>query len=136
MLKQIIKNFIHDRTGATAVEFAFVSMGFLMFVFGIFEVGRIYWSWNTLQYAVENSTRYALTHENALEEELQDYVRSEMRGLRTNAGNPEINVSWEEVSGVNFIKITAVYDFDVITPLLPERLNSLDLTSTSRLPVP
>jgi Flp pilus assembly protein TadG len=136
MLKKNIKNFIEDRSGSTAVEFALVAIGFLTFVFGIFEAGRIYWSWNTLQYAVENTTRYALTHEDAEEEELQDYVRSQMPGMSTDAGNPDIAVSWEEASGVNFIKITAVYDFDVITSFLPEKWNTLDLSATSRLPVP
>lgn len=136
MLQKIIKNFIHDRTGSTAVEFALVGLGFLTFVFGIFEVGRIYWSWNTLQYAVENTTRYALTHEDAEEEELQEYVRSEMRGLDTDASNPDIAVNWEEASGVNFIKINATYNFNVISPFLPERFNSVNLAATSRLPVP
>ncbi len=136
MIKRIIRNFSKDCTGSTAVEFALVGIGFLIFVFGIFEVGRIYWSWNTLQYAVENATRYALTHEDISEEDIQTYVRDGMGGLNADESNPDITVTWEDVSGINFIKITAIYDFDVISPLLPDSFDSLDLTATSRLPVP
>jgi Flp pilus assembly protein TadG len=47
------------RLGATAVEFAFVLPAFVLVVFGIEEVGRLFWTQGALQYAVEQAARCA-----------------------------------------------------------------------------
>jgi len=130
------KNFIKDRSGSTAVEFAIVGMGFIFFVFMIFELGFMYWTWNTLQFAVENATRYVLTNEDLTDEEIKAYVRDNMPGFNTDDDNPFIVVERETSSGVNFIQVSATYDYEMFSTVLPQDFNGLDFTATSRLAIP
>ena len=50
------------RRGAVAVEAAFVISIFLLFVFGIFEYGRVVMLYNLLVNATREGGRYALVH--------------------------------------------------------------------------
>ena len=47
--------------GATSVEFAIVFPAFFLLLFGIFEFAHLVWAVNTLQYAVAQGARYAMT---------------------------------------------------------------------------
>lgn len=134
---RLLKRFLSEDKASTAVEFGMVAMGFIAMVFFILEVARVYWSWNTLQYAVENATRYALTEEDVTEEQLQDYVRTNMPGFGSSEDNPTVEVSWETLSNVTFIQVNAEYEFDTIVgAFIPSDLTDLTLRATSRLPVP
>jgi Flp pilus assembly protein TadG len=44
-----LKPFIRDRSGASAVEFALLSLPLLLVLFGTVEFGRIYWTQHVLQ---------------------------------------------------------------------------------------
>ena len=135
--KQIFfRKFIGDTSGTTAVEFSFVVFAFLAIVFMIFEMGRIYWTWNGLQYAVENTTRYAMVNPEATESDLQEYVRNNMPGLATDVDNPDVTVTWEVVSGVNFVKIDADYEFNAFSPLIPTSMDQMILNASSRMAIP
>ena len=48
--------------GAAAVETAMVMIRMLMFVFGIFEYGRLLMDWNLLNNAAREGCRYALAN--------------------------------------------------------------------------
>lgn len=50
------------RKGATMVEFSLVFLLLLMMVAGVFEVGRIVWTYNTLNHAAKQASRYAMVH--------------------------------------------------------------------------
>lgn len=133
---RLLKKFLNEDRASTAVEFAMVAMGFIAMVFFILEVARVYWAWNALQYAVEKATRYALTEEDVTEEQIQEYVRTNMPGLGSSEDNPEIDVTWETVSNVSFIQVNAEYEFDTIGAFIPSGFGDLTLSATSRLPVP
>jgi len=47
--------------GQTLVEFAFVSLAFLLFIFGIMEGGRLFESWITVQHASREAARWGVT---------------------------------------------------------------------------
>lgn len=55
--------FRRDRSGATAIEFAAVSMPFFMFAFGMFGVGWFYLVSTSLDHAVETASREIRTGE-------------------------------------------------------------------------
>lgn len=48
--------------GQALVEFALVSLTFFMLVFGMIDVGRAVWHYNTLAQATREGTRYAIVH--------------------------------------------------------------------------
>jgi Flp pilus assembly protein TadG len=46
-----------DRAGSTAVEFALILPAMALFILGLFEFGRLFWTQNMLQFAVEEAAR-------------------------------------------------------------------------------
>jgi Flp pilus assembly protein TadG len=55
-----MRAFGRGNSGATAVEFALVAPLLFLLLFALFEFGRTWWTKNSLQYAVERATRYAV----------------------------------------------------------------------------
>ncbi|HKS89219.1 MAG TPA: TadE/TadG family type IV pilus assembly protein [Stellaceae bacterium] len=47
----------HDSGGAEAIEFALVSIPLVIFLFGVIEFARLYWTQSELQYAAEAAAR-------------------------------------------------------------------------------
>ena len=50
-------NFFRNTHGAAAIEAALVLPFYLLFIFGIFELGWIFWSYNSMQYAAADAAR-------------------------------------------------------------------------------
>ncbi len=55
-----LRTFLADPSAATAAEFALVLPVALLFLLGIIDVGRYFWSINRLEKAVQVGTRYAV----------------------------------------------------------------------------
>jgi|SRR6516162_9449014 Flp pilus assembly protein TadG len=53
------------RRGAAAVETALIMIPLVMFVFGVFEYGRLLMDWNVLNNAAREGCRYALVNNTA-----------------------------------------------------------------------
>lgn len=56
-MRQGIARFWHDQAGATALEFALISIPLLMFTFGITELGRAVFMQQSLSHAVDTAAR-------------------------------------------------------------------------------
>jgi len=130
-----IPNYLKDQSGATAVEFALVAILFLTFVFGIIEAGRMFWTWNTLQYSVEQAARYALVNPDALSTEIEQVIISNMQGIQVNPNNMTATITTTTLSNINFIEINAEYSFTALTTILPDAFNTVVLTADTRLPI-
>jgi hypothetical protein len=59
-----------------------------------------------------------------------------MPGFELDASNPTVDVIWETLSNIDFIQVNASYEFNAISPFIPDNMASFTLTATSRLPVP
>lgn len=51
--------FRHDRRGASALEFALIAPAFFMFVFGVIEMGLLFWTQIGMQHGAEMAARCA-----------------------------------------------------------------------------
>src|SRR5580704_3239666 len=58
-------NAIRSRSGQSMVEFALVAPLFFLLVFGITDFSRLFFTEETLQYAVREAGRYAVTGQHA-----------------------------------------------------------------------
>ena len=47
--------------GQVLVEFALVSVAFFLFLFGVFDMARLFQSWITVQHAAREAARYGIT---------------------------------------------------------------------------
>lgn len=136
-MRKAMKNFfryLKDREGTVAVEFAMVGVLFLTFLFGIIEVGRVFWTWNTLQYAVETTARYAIVHKSATNGDLVTYAANSMSGIKVDASKLSVTTVPTTVSGISFIEVTGTYAYKSIVPFLPAAINSVNLTAKARVP--
>ena len=75
------------RPGAAAVETALVMVPLLMFVFGVFEYGRLLMVWNVLNNAAREGCRYALANNTVrpISTDVTTQVTNRMAGLNTSA---------------------------------------------------
>jgi Flp pilus assembly protein TadG len=80
---------IHNarRPGAAAVETALVMIPLLMFIFGVFEFGRMLMVWNVLNNAARVGCRFALANNTdaTLATDVTTQVTNQMSGLNTTA---------------------------------------------------
>ena len=71
------------RSGAMAVEAAFVLPVFLVFCLGTVEFGRLYWIRNSLQYSAEQTGRYAIAHEDSSASDLESVMAGDFGSVAT-----------------------------------------------------
>lgn len=122
-----------DDKGAVAVEFAMVASVFLASLLGIVEVGRAYWTYNTLQYAVEATARYYLTHTGATNSELAAYAAGQM-GANISVSPLSVTVTKSTVSGIHEVEVDAAYTYGTLVPTMTSAWSSVVLHAKTQLP--
>ena len=122
-----------SQRGATAVEFALVAPIFLIMVIGVFELGRAMWIRASMQYAVEETTRYAIVNTSATTSALATYAASAYSSSGINISGATFSATQATTSGITYVTITGSYDFSVIVPLVP--IPDITLSAKSRIPV-
>lgn len=121
--------------GATAVEFAFVSVGFMIFVVGIYAAGLYFLTWNRLQYGTEVAARYAAVHDNTPVADLEAMIIDSMSIVSADPANLAISIADSTVNSRNFRTFTTTYQLSWNLPFLPAVMNSLTLQATVLTPV-
>ncbi|HEY9163605.1 MAG TPA: TadE/TadG family type IV pilus assembly protein [Magnetovibrio sp.] len=134
--RRYLKEFVQGRRGergATAVEFALVAPVFLLFVLGIIDLGRLFYVKNIMQYAVEQTARYAMVHPTASQVSLETYAENQAESLFSGITFIADAPGTDVVGGVNYRSITATYTFSYMMPLIT--VGDVPLSSSSRTPV-
>lgn len=129
-----LRNYFLRDDGATAVEFAMISLLFVSFLFGIIELSRIFWTLNTLQYAIEDTARYAFVNQGATNADLVDHAAASMAGIQVDTAMLTVTTSTTMISGIQFIEVQGSYVFTMLVPTLTDVLGPLNLTAQARLP--
>ena len=124
-----------DDRGSVAVEFAMISMMFIATLLAVIEVGRAFWTYNTLQYAVESCARYYLTHTTATDSQLSDYVAGEM-GIGISTTPLVVTVTKSTVSGIKQIEVDGAYTYSTIVPTMTSSWSSIVMHAKTVLPTP
>lgn len=91
----VSKSCRNRRRGATAVETALVVLPLLMFLFGIFEYGRLLMDWNLLNNAAREGCRYALANNTnpSVNANVNGIVLNYMAGRNASFSNFTVTVS-------------------------------------------
>lgn len=91
------------RRGATAVETALVLIPLMMFLFGMFEYGRLLMDWNLLNNAAWEGCRFALAdnQDPTISTDVQTVVMNYLAGRSSNFTGLTISVSGVCMSGAN-----------------------------------
>src|SRR3990167_399961 len=64
-LKKHIRAYIRQNRAATVIEFAIVLPFYLLLIFGIMELGYVFWGYTSLGYGASFGARYAFSHPTA-----------------------------------------------------------------------
>ena len=81
--------FLRNRRGSTAVEFAFVAPVLFTLTIGTIDVGRMVWSASMLHHVAREATRFASirgseSNNPATASDVQDFVNSQLIGVPAN----------------------------------------------------
>jgi Flp pilus assembly protein TadG len=117
----------HHRGGNVAIEFGVVLPVLLMFVLGIIDLGRFFWTYTTLTRATEAAARCGAVNNTALCSNISNYAQSEAWGLA--------NVSPSTFTAANAacgVQVSASYTFAFLIPWMGTA--SITLTPASCFP--
>jgi Flp pilus assembly protein TadG len=114
--------------GVAVVEFALIAPVLFMILLGTLELGRLFWIRNSLQFAVEEAGRYAMVDATATYTSIHDEAKNRLPSLEV-----DIVVVPDTAGGISFITVTATYQFEFLSGLLP--VGTLVLSGKSRVPV-
>lgn len=117
--RKAITPFTANRRAAAAVEFAFVAPVFLVFILASVEVGRAIWIKSTMQFAVEQTARYAIVNTSAPTSALETYAATEIADAGFDDAGVTFTATTDTTGGVNFVTISASYDFTTVAGLIP-----------------
>ena len=113
----ILMRFIRARRGAVALEFALGLPIFLAMIYGLFEFGRIFWTQNTMEFAIEEAARFTMVNPNATNAQIIDIVEDKAVGL--DVARIGVDIVFEQTGGDrSFVNITGTYSYAPVIPLV------------------
>jgi len=122
------RRILTDTRGALAVEFAIAAPIFLIFVMGLVDFGRLYWIKSTMQFAVEQTARFAMVNPATTTTALEAYAATQ-----STFDDITFNATTSALGGINFRTITASYTFSFLIPIVPT--GDIALAAKSSTPV-
>lgn len=122
------RNHFKNDSGAAAVEFAIVLPVFIMLVMGIIDFGRVFWIKSSMQFVVEQATRYAMVNPSITEADLETYAYEQEADVSASGAVFEATI--DAAGAINYMTVTGTYTFNFITPLVGTTL-TLDAKSVT-----
>lgn len=123
-------------SGATAIEFAMLALPFLMLLFGVMEGGRIAWTMNSVQYAIEETSRYASLNAGLSNAEYEDYAQSRLNELSIASTDLNMTSDTATSGGIDFIVLNANYEITTLLDvILPGDFGNFTFETSVRKPV-
>ena len=133
--------------GQALVEFSLVSIVFFLLVFGMVDVGRAVWNYNTLAHATREGARYAIVHggdsldpsgpgsDYYTEPDTDSMVTQQVETFGGGLSPSRLTVQAEWPDGSNIagshVKVTSQYEFEPIFDFLG--IASFTMTSSSTM---
>jgi Flp pilus assembly protein TadG len=108
-----------DRRGATAVEFAVLLPVFLPLIFGVIQLGEMFWTQTAMQHAVEMAARCAAINATTCgsASQTQTYATTQAYGLTLPSG------TFTASSAACGNQVAASYTFPFVTAWFPATIN-------------
>jgi Flp pilus assembly protein TadG len=125
------RRFLRDVLGAELVEFALMSAGFFVIVFGTVEFGRMIWQDNVIASAAKDGARWAAVRgassdSPATVDSVRNYVQNRAPGLTVT-----VNTFWDpgDKSAGSIVTVRVEGSFQTVVPILPQGLITLRSTA-------
>lgn len=126
-----LRRLAEDRSGVSAVEFAFLAPVLLGLMFGVIELGRIAYTQGVVSFAAEEATRYAVVNYNISEEEVRDLTEDCLLGVDRDRINAIVVTGpIDPVDNTRTISVDVSYSFEFLLPFLPQ--DTIAISGNSR----
>ena len=119
----VLMAFIRAHRGAVAIEFALGLPIFLAMVYGVFEFGRVFWTQNTMEFAIQEAARFTMVNPKASNTQIVAIVEDKAAGL--DVSRITVKVVFEadttgsgSVGANGFVNITGIYSYAPVIPLV------------------
>ena len=125
------------RRGAIAVEFALVFPVFVVLVFLLVELGRVLYVHNSLSYAVQVATRYAVVRgadsdDPATEAEIETELKTRLEGIEPDDVTVEVTFTPDNSAG-STVSVQASYPYEAVVPFIP--IGAFDISTTTEMTI-
>lgn len=135
-LQNLFGRYGKNEDGATAVEFALIAIPFLIILLGVMESGRMLWTMNGVQFAAEETARFASINPDATDAELNRRAGDKLRGMRVDAAPLQLTPSMTASGGLDFVQIDATYPHvTMLNNFLPGGYGVITLEVSVKKPV-
>ena len=131
-LGKYLRHLRSDSHGSMAIEFAFAAPVLLIAMIGIAEIGRMFWARHSLEYAVQETARWAMIDKTASATALHDYASQKMGWTDTNHLTVVVQSTTE--SGKSYTSVTATYHFVLMLGFLG--IDPFNFTTSAHVPRP
>jgi len=129
MLKTLRK-LSKDRSGAIAVEFAMIAPVMVAMLYGLMEAGRYYWTQQSLDFAVQEASRYAALNSDASTQDIIDHAKGLMQGVNLERVIVEVTDIYDDNTNLTFKNVEASIPFNVY--VAPGEDNSIEVSAKSK----
>ena len=126
-----LRRWARREDGAVAVEFAIVSVAFVLISLATLEFGRAFAVRNRLAFAADIGAREILNDSAITEADVEDLVRGAFDG--SDPELLEVDLGSETIDGVQFRTVSLRYPFVLLVPQL--RSEAIVLSTSERIPV-
>lgn len=133
MTRHVVRPIPRRQGGQTLVEFALIFPLFIVMLFGILDLGRITFAYNTVAHAARQASRVAMTR--PVPTTIQQAAVTAAQGL--DPARLTVTVTFPDgttVSGSR-VQVTVTYRFDAATPIIRPFVgsNGLQLQASSTI---
>lgn len=116
-----------------AVEFAFISMAMIVFIFGIIEFGRALYLYNRMSYGVDRAARTALTKPAISDQSLKDEI---IAAFSSENLLPNVTIGAKTPDPKTSVEYKTVVVTLPFKPLIPGLVSTtINMNATRRVPI-
>ena len=127
-----IKKFFSASYGTSTVEFALLSPFFFFFLFMVVNLGILYWTVSTMEYAVEAGGRYVMINSTATSSQVIAQAQANLYAI--NAGSITFTTSNVTSGSINYMVIKAQTTFNIVPgAIFP--VTSINLSKQVQVPL-
>ena len=129
-----------SESGQSLVEFALAIPIFLLIMFGLFDLGRVVYAYNTISNASRESVRVSIVNQTASDVEAEAIKQAVSLDLT----DADVTPAYMDAGGVAcaapipvncLASVTIVYNFVPVTPVIGQLIGPLQITAATEMPV-
>lgn len=116
---------------AAALEFGIVAPVLILILVAVMEFGRLHFVRNSIEYAAEQTARWAIVNTAATDSQLQAKALQQFDSV--SAGTAVVLIDRDSANGLNFLTVTITHDFQFLVDFTG--MGTLPLRGEARVPL-